>query len=181
MQRILWLLLLFSQGAFSQSADYILLKKKNRVVQTFFKGSHIEFVTTRGAYRDAQIRDIRNDSIFLQEYLIKRVPTTLGFFIIDTAGSFSYKYHYKEIGSFGKTNKKFNVLNSGSSLFSGGLLITLASGVSYIANKKKFSPGLAAAGVGLGGLGYLTVKAAGKPIVPGKRKYKLEYINISAK
>lgn len=175
-------MLLLSGGiACAQSADFIVLKRKGRTVKTFYKGSNIEFLTTGGAYRDALIRNIRNDSIFLQEFLIRRIPTTLGFYITDTAGSFSYAYNYKEIYHFGKENKGFNVSGSGAALMGGGALLTLASGVSYLVDKSKFSPGLLAAAVGLGGLGYVMSKSGSKGITVGKKGYTIEYINISAK
>lgn len=181
MFRILFILLFFAGASYGQSADFIVLKKKGRNVQTFFKGGHIEFQTITGAYRDAQIRDIRNDSIFLQEFLVNRVFTTLGFYVNDTAGSYSYQYSYKDIYRFGKDNKKFNVNGSGAALMGGGILLTLASGVSYIADKDKFSPELLAAAVGLGGIGYLLSKAGSKGIVVGKKHYTIEYIHVSAK
>lgn len=181
MRNFLFILLFASNFSYGQSADFIVLKRKGKTVQTFFKGSHIEFITAAGAYRNAEINDIKSDSIFLQEFLVRRVLTTLGFFINDTAGSFRFQYSYKDIYRFGKENKKFNVNGSGAALLGGGLLLTLASGVSYIADKDKFSPGLLAAAVGLGGLGYLMTKSGSKGIVPGKRHYTLEYIHVSAK
>ncbi len=164
----------------AQSNDFIILKKKSTTIKTFFKGSQIEFITTNGAYRNAVINEIRNDSIFLKEYIINRIPTTLGFYIDDTIGSYHYAYHYTEIYKFNKSNKKFNVGGSGAALLGGGLLITLASGVVYIADKEKFSPSLLAAGAGLGALGFLISKKSGKGITVGKNKYSLQYITISS-
>jgi hypothetical protein len=174
-------LVLTSNIAAAQSADFIVLKKKGRVVQTFFKGSHIEFMTSGGAYRNALINNIKNDSIFLQEFLVNRIFTTLGYFVLDTVGSFRFAYNYKEIHQFGRQHKKFNLLNSGSSLFSGGILLTLGSGISYLGNKNKFSPQLLIAGAGLGTIGYFLAKKAAKPIVVGKRNYTIEYLNVAAK
>ncbi len=181
MHKILFAILFFSQSALAQSADFILLKRKDRTVKTFFKGSQIAFQTTGGAYRDAVIKDLRNDSIFLREYIINHVPTTLGFIIMDTVGSYSYAYHYKEIKTFGITYKKFNLTGSGAALFSGGLLLTLASGVSYLGNKKKFSPQLLIAGAGLGTAGYFLSKKGSKGIVVGRRNYSLKYMSVSAR
>lgn len=181
MFRILLILLLFTNASSAQTADFIVLKKKGRNVQTFFRGGHIEFQTVNGAYRDAQIRDIRNDSIFLQEFLVSRVFTTLGYFVNDTLGSYSYQYSYKDIYRFGRENKKFNVAGSGAALMGGGALLTLASGVSFLADRKKFSPQLLLAAVGLGGIGYLLSKSGSKGIVVGKRHYTIEYIHVSAK
>ena len=64
--RIIIVLLLFLMPVFTiaQSADFIILKKKGKTVKMFYKGSNIEFITTLGAYKNAVINDIKNDSIF---------------------------------------------------------------------------------------------------------------------
>lgn len=178
MKKLLYILLLFPLVTSAQSSDFIILKKKNKTIRNIFAGSNIEFMTTRGAYRDALINAIKNDSIYLQEFVVNRVPTTFGSYMLDTVGSFRYAYHYNEIGSFGpKKQKGFNVSGSGAALMGGGALLTLASGVSYLADKEKFSPGLLAAAVGLGGLGYLMNSSAGKGMVIGK-KYRLQYMKM---
>lgn len=165
----------------AQPSDFIILKKKNKTIQTFYAGKNIEFVTTAGVYRNAFITRIKNDSIFLQEFLVRQIPSTLGFFITDTTGSFHYAYHYTQVKSFGKENKHFNVSGSGAALLGGGVLLALGSGVVYLVDRPKFSPGLLAASTGLAGLGYLMVKAGNKRIIIGKNNYKLKYMNMSAK
>ena len=163
----------------AQTADFIILKKKNKTISIFYKNSNIEFVTTQGAYRNAVINDIKNDSVFLQEFLISRRPTTLGFFVIDTLGSFRYAYNYKEIYHFGQENKKFNLAGSGATLLGGGILISLASAVVYAADNKNFSPALLAAGAGLAGVGYLMSKGANQGITIGKKHYRLQYMSTN--
>ena len=177
---IKWFLLslfLFSTAAYSQQADFIVLKKNQKTVKNFYSGTHIEFVATNGAYRNALITRIKNDSLYLQEFIVYRMPTTLGTYILDTTGSFSYAYHYNQIKSFGKPQKGFNVGGSGAALMGGGVLLVLASGVSYLIDKDQFSPELLVAAVGLAGIGYIMNKAAAKRIVIGK-KYKLQYISL---
>jgi hypothetical protein len=168
---------MFSSTAYCQKADFIMLKKKQKTVKNFYSGTHIEFVATNGAYRNALITGIKNDSLFLQEFIVYRMPTTLGTYILDTTGSFSYTYHYNQIKSFGKPQKGFNVGGSGAALLGGGALLVLASGVSYLIDKDQFSPELLGAAVGLAGIGYIMNKAAAKRIVIGK-KYKLQYISL---
>ena len=163
----------------AQPSDFIILKKKNKTVKIFYKESQIEFVTINGVHRNALIKDIRNDSIFLQEFLINRIPTSLGFYVIDTVGSFRYAYNYNQIYHFGQENKKFNVAGSGATLLGGGALITLASGVVYLADNKNFSPTLLAAGAGLAAVGYFLSKGSNKGITIGKKHYRLLYINAN--
>jgi hypothetical protein len=178
MKYSLALLLLLSSFTYAQPSDFIILKKKDRPVKYFYAGSQIEFVTTSNAYRNALITAIRNDSIYLQEFLVHRVPTVYGSFINDTVGSFRYTYHYKQIASFGKHHKGFNVSGSGAALLGGGILLTVASGVSYIADKERFSPELLVAAVVLGTAGYFMSRAGRNGMVVGK-KYKVQYMNMT--
>ncbi len=178
MKWLLTLLLLIPFFGFTQSSDFIILKKGNRAVRYFYTGTHIEFVSTNDAYRDALITAIKNDSIYLQEFYVLRMPTTYGGFILDTAGSFRYTYHYNQVKSFGKKQKRgFNVSGSGAALLGGGILLTLASGVSYLADKDKFSPQLLGAAVALATAGYFMSRSGSKGIVIGK-KYTLQYMNM---
>ena len=180
MRIVILILLIFAGIAVkAQSSDFIILKKKNKTVKLFYKGDNIEFITTSGAYRSALINVIKNDSIFLQEFLINRIPTTLGFYVIDTVGSFRYAYNYNEIYHFGQENKKFNLAGSGAALIGGGTLLTLASGVVYLVDNKNFSPTLLAAGAGLAAVGYLMSKGSNKGITIGKKHYRLQYINTN--
>ncbi len=167
------------QNIIAQTSDILVLKKNSKSIARYYSGSHISFTTTNGAYRDAEITQIKKDSIYLQEFLIRRLPTTLGFYILDTAGSFRFVYHYNQIKNMGQPgNKNFNVSGSGAALLGGGILLTLASGVVYIADKEKFSPALLGAAVGLGAVGYLMSKAGSKGIIIGKRGYQFQYINM---
>lgn len=162
----------------AQSNDFFSLRKKDRVVRTYFVGEHISFVATNGAFRDAEITAIKHDSIYLQEFRVNRIPTTYGGYILDTAGSFRYAYNYREIHAFGKKQKGFNIGRSGIALFGGGSVLTLASLAVLAINKEKFSPLLFFGGLGGVALGYVMGKAANTPIVIGKKHYSIEYTNL---
>lgn len=132
----------------AQTNDFITLRKKDRVIRTYFVGEHISFLTSNGAFRDAEITAVKNDSIYLQEFLTRKIPTTYGGYILDTAGSFRYAYNYREIHAFGKKQKGFDIGRSGIALFGGGSVLTLASLAVLAINKDKFSPLLFSAGLG---------------------------------
>jgi hypothetical protein len=181
MKIILPLLLLFSAACFSQSPDFILLKKKNKTLQTIFAGKDISITTKSGAYINAHINGIKNDSLFLQEYILRYLPTTIGTYILDTAGSYRYQFHYNQIKAIGRKEKKgFNTKGSGASLFGGGVLLTLASGVVYLVDRKNFSAPLLIASAALGTIGYFLASSGGGGLVIGK-KYKLVYMDMSNK
>lgn len=153
------------------------------MVQTFYSGTNISMTAESGAFINAQINGIKNDTLYLQEFIIRYLPTTFGTYIIDTAGSFHYKYHYNQIAAIGKKERtNFNVKGSGAALLGGGAVLALASGVVYIADRQKFSAPLLIAAVGLGTIGYFMAKGkkGGSGMLIGK-KYRLVYMNMSNK
>ena len=170
---------MFSSAAIAQPSDFIILKKRNKTVSNIYAGSNFEFTTKSGAYRNGLLKRIYNDSILVQEFQVRHIPTTVGGVIYDTIGSFSYSYHYLDIHTLGRQRKGFNVSGSGSALMGGSALLIVASGVSYLADRDKFSPELLWVSVGLGGVGYLLSKAGSKGTVIGKKGYALQYIDAT--
>ena len=183
MKFLLPILLFIQVASFAQSADFILLKKKNKTIETFYSGGNIAFTTDRGSFINATINGIKNDTLFLQEFIIRYQPTTIGTYIIDTLGSYHYTYHYNQVAAIGRRERtNFNTRGSGAALLVGGVVLTLASGVVYIADRSKFSAPLLLASVGLGTIGYFMAKGRknGGAMVIGK-KYRLVYMNMSNK
>jgi len=179
MKFILPLLIFFSTASFAQQADFLVLKKKNKGIGTYFAGGNIEFTAESGAHISALINAIKNDTIYLQEFVVRMLPTVFGTYILDTAGSYHYKYHYNQIKAIGKQERKnFNLSGSGAALLGGGTVLTLASGVVYLADREKFSAPLLFASMGLGVVGYFLCKDRTHGMTIGK-KYKLEYMDMS--
>jgi hypothetical protein len=166
--------LIISIQSFAQSSDFILFKNKDRTMATWFTGTDIRFTDKNGAYLEGKIIAIRNDSIFLKQYIIRQLPTQLGIYILDTT-YYYYQNHYNQVKAIGKSGRHFDWAASGGVLMGGGILLTVASGVVYLADNKKFSPELLIAAVGLTGVGYLLSRQAGKGMVIGK-KYSLLYV-----
>jgi hypothetical protein len=181
MKIFLPLLILFSFTATAQNADFIYLKKKNKTIKTIYAGNQISITTVSGAYITALVNGIKNDTLYLQEFIVNYLPTTLGTYIKDTAGSYRYQFHYNQIKAIGKQQKRgFNARGSGASLFGGGLLLTVASAVVYLVDREHFSAPLLIASAALGTLGYFWARGGGDGITIGK-KYKLVYMDMSNK
>ena len=179
MNRIFLLIfLLTSQQIFAQSSDVILLKKKNKTIKRYFAGTDIDITTNTGAYVNGTITKIKNDSLFLKQYVVRQIPTQLGVFVLDTVTTYYYQYHYNQVKAIGKTGRRFNFSASAASLVGGGLLLTVANGIVYLVDRDKFSPSLMIASVSLTAIGFVMAKTSGKGMVIGK-KYSLVYLGIS--
>jgi len=88
MKVLLTVLCFFATSIQAQQADFILLKKHNKTVATFYSGMHISFTTTNGAYlNDAFINGIKADTLYVQQFIVQYLPTNIGTYIIDTVGS----------------------------------------------------------------------------------------------
>lgn len=180
MKFLLPLLLVFTTNCFAQSADFLILKKKDRTIATYFAGSNIAFVTTTGAGIDAYIYAIKHDTLYLQQFIVQRALTTFGTYFLDTVGSYHYSYHYSQIAGIGHQKKEnFNWRGSGGALLSGGILLTLGSGVVYLADREKFSAPLLLSSIGLGTLGYFLAKGKSDILTIGK-KYRLLYMGATS-
>ncbi len=176
MKLLLPLLLFFSISSIAQSSDFLLLKKRGKTVHSYYAGTQIEFLSNTGAYLNAQITELKKDSLYLQEFIIQKMITKFGFYVIDTLGSYRYRFHYNQIVAIGpKKEKGFSWSGSGAGLIGGSALLSLANLVVLVADKSSFSPGLFVASLGLGGLGYLISKTSHQPLKIGK-KYRLLYM-----
>jgi hypothetical protein len=94
---LLWLISLQGQGQ-SQLGDIITIRKPNgRTVQTFTKGSPIEFIDPSGRKVAGRIQDIQRDSVFLIQMDVRTLYSQTGAVIIDTVGGWTSAYHYREM------------------------------------------------------------------------------------
>jgi hypothetical protein len=171
--------ILISCSAAAQSPDMLLLKKKGLIIATYSSGDHISFTMSNGAFVDGDIVRLQNDTIYVKEYSIKEVMTVLGTVVPDTVNAYQLQYSYKDIVSFPKNNRRFDITASGTSLLTGGILLTVASGVVYLSDRTKYSPGLLIAGVSLGFIGYIMNRLNHNEMKIGK-KYTLYYLSPSS-
>lgn len=181
MQKIIALisLLLIGNAAFSQTGDFIVIKKNNQTVKTFFTGSNARFKTISGQWFDGNIIDIRNDSLFFREVIVQQVPTPWGVPRLDTMTTFVRRIYYKDIIAIPKRSESFTYIKNGVLLMvlGGGYagLNIINSGYQHYApfGKDNLPNLLTAAGVF--GVGKLMQKRH-KPYVQIGGKYSMRYI-----
>ena len=165
----------------SQPSDFIILKKDQRTIKSFFAGSNIAFDTNGGSY-SGLITSVKKDSLFINQYDIRQVPTNLGIYVLDTVATYRLAFNYKDIIKiYNQKTKGFNWAASGGSLFGGGVLITAVGLGTWVFTKPgtqyHASPVLVGAGAALAGIGYLLLKSNGSKYSIGK-KYKIEYVRV---
>jgi hypothetical protein len=174
------ILLLFVHAACAQSSDFLVLKKNKKTIRSYFASSYIVFRTQNGGEFNVQIERISKDSLHVIEYLIVQVPTRLGVYVLDTAARYRYRFHVNEIKSIHLDKRGFNFARSGSTLMGGALLLTVATGISYIVDRKRANVNLMLAGLGLGVAGYFISRLQTTNYVIG-RKYQLKYVSTQTR
>jgi len=171
----------FIATVLSQPSDFLIIKKGQRTVKSFFAGSHIGFETDKGFY-EGQINAIQKDSLFLTQFDIRQVMTTLGFYTVDTIASYRLSFSYKDIIKIPIQKRRgFDLASSGGSLFGGGVLITAFGLGTWIFTKSGSryyaSPTLVISAAALAAVGYLLMRSNSSKYTIGK-KYRLEYIKV---
>jgi len=181
MKYALFLVLFFSDYLVAQNSDFIILKKKGKTSASWFAGRNIAFTTKSGAFINAYINEIKNDTLYLQEFIVQQSLTSFGTYFYDTVGSYHYKFHYNQLKAIGRESKRnFDWKGSGGVLLGGGTLLTIGSGIVYLADRKKFSAPLMLASAGLATIGYFLAKGKSNTMTIGG-KYELIYMNMQNK
>lgn len=175
--------LFFLHPGKAQPSDILVLKKNFKTIKTYFPGTEININTNEGYY-DGTITSIRKDSVFLNHYDIRQIPSSFGIYFLDTVATYRYSINYKNIIALNKpyNSKKFNRSGSGGALFGGGILLTTVGLGTWLFAKPNTryhaSPYLIGSSAVLAGLGYLLIKSGNKGMTIGK-KYSLDYIRVN--
>lgn len=181
MTRILIILTLMSLPAMALAqGDMLLLKKKGKVIRSYYPGSTIYF-DIGGGPQKATIYQLKNDSLFLVQYQVRQVMTTLGTQRPDTVNSYRYGFGYDEIVKLIEPARGWDWHSAGTVLFGGGTLLTTAGLLTWVLAKKDSRyyarPEFVAVSAALAGIGYLLLQTnSGKHFAIGK-KYSLQYIS----
>lgn len=171
---------MYAEGV-SQPSDFIVVKKDQRTIKSFFAGSNITFQTDAGYY-SGQITSIKKDSLFINQYDVRQVPTNLGVYVLDTVATYRLAFNYRDITNIENQKRKgFDWAASGGSLFGGGILITAVGLGTWIFAKPgtqyHASPVLVISGAALAGIGYLLLRSKSNKYRIGK-KYQVAYVRV---
>lgn len=161
------------------SLDMVVLRnKQNRTVKSYFTGIPITFADRTGQVVSGTIKRVSSDSIFIQQYDIRRVATMWGTQIQDTVGLYIMKFHPNEIVWIKKNRSSIEPIRNGSVFMIGGLGYALLHtfNAAYLGEPVLWS-NLAIAG-GAVAAGYVMKKLRSNRYTIG-RKYTLNYINAT--
>ncbi len=184
MKLLLTVLLLTSFSYSFAQSDLLVLKQRKQTIQTWVPGSLINFQFSSKQWIQGIIKTIRNDSILIEQIVIRQVPNQFGFPTIDTAKLGILKLHVNEIYGIPKRG-------SGGDIFTNGTLLQLGSGGyiflnlinSLIRNEQVFSSvnltriGIAGAVFAVGSL----LQASHKTYIQLGKKYTMQTLNTSGK
>ena len=91
-------MILFSNAAFSQMSDYIIVRKPNgQVIKSYSPGLRIAMQMENGNYVQGPIIKIVHDSIYIRTYDIRQFLTSLGVTRVDTFRTLLEGFGIKEI------------------------------------------------------------------------------------
>jgi hypothetical protein len=107
------------------SCDILLLRKGTKVLEKYFAERPITFYTTDGMPVSGKINCIKNDSIYLVNYQVRRVQTAEGGIRMDTTGKYRLNFSIANIGSFPAGRQP------GKNIVTDGTLLVLA-GAGYL-------------------------------------------------
>lgn len=191
-QFLLFILLVFvSDLVFSQQSDFIVLKKRNnRTLRTYYPGAFISAVTLTNFQVNGFIKDIRNDSVIIEQQEKQLFATDYGS-VLDTL-VYTIVIDYREIKQFNYQKNQGWGGNNGGFVQVALPKIMMIGGVGFIVlelvntayrgdsldDKKKWGAiGIAA---GVAAAGFLLQKAQKRDKKVGK-KYKVVYIKANKK
>ena len=180
----------FPLVALAQPSDYIVLKKKNnRTLKTYFPGTFISAVTYTGFNLNGIIKEIRNDSVFIEQQEVRQVPTQFGVPALDTL-VYTIRLHYQEIRGFSYGISRPGAGGGRSSglipsvLMAGGAGFIILELVNTAYRGESLSDGnkltLLAIAAGVAATGFLWKQLQKRSSRAGK-KYKVIYVNMAPK
>jgi len=175
--KLIFIFLLLSK--ISAAQDFIVLKKKSRVIQTWFTGQHIYAQLNNGSWINALINKIQSDTLYLQPFSTPIVLNRFGMPVTDTVFYGMIKISPNSLHAFPK-NESVPYVKNGLLLQLGGggylllnVINTLSNNEPVFGSKNISKISLAAAVLAIGTIIHATHKSG---YIIGK-KYHIEYIS----
>lgn len=105
----------------AQGSDVLLLKKGNgKTLKTITAGTFISFRSTSGRYVEGTINHIKDDTLYINDFDVRRAYTMWGTSVLDTVSQFMLRFHFNEIESILKERQGFEFVKNGTLFIIGG-------------------------------------------------------------
>lgn len=165
----------------AQAGDIVVIRKNGQGIKTFMKGLYTTFKTSTGYWVNAYISDIKNDSVYFKEVIVRQVPTQWGVSRLDTMATIITGLHYLDIVAIPKKRAPFSFIKNGTLFMAAGggyvaLNIVNSAILHYPIFSKQNTPALLT-GIAVFGIGKLMHKLHKNVISVGKT-YSIHYIKI---
>ena len=167
-------------SSFGQS-DFFQLKKRDKVLKTWYKDNYIYLQLKNDQWVNAVIYKIQDDSLYLRPYVVQTYVNRLGLNFLDTTFYGLMTVHINNIRAFPKEDEAFSYVKNGLifDIAGGGYLLlnvinTLSDGDQVFGSDNIAKISIAAGVLALGVVLGLTHKST---YIIGK-KYHLEYISV---
>jgi len=175
---VLFIFLLITAETIAQgnASDMVVLRnKQNHTIKSYFSGMPIDFGDRGGREVSGIVRKIEHDTLYIQQYDIRRGYTQWGTSVMDTITSYLLRYHFNEITWIRKPHKGFEFVRDGSIFIVGGTAYMLLHVINaaYLKEPVVASTMAIAGGIAVGGV---IMKKLRKNRYKIGKKYKMVYI-----
>lgn len=162
----------------AQPSDFLSLhNKKGLTVKTFLPGSSIVFGDVSGQTTSGIIKKMMHDSLFVEQYDLRRAYDRWGFSVIDTVTRYTLKFHYKDIKWILKPSRSFGFIRNGSIFMIGGTAYTFLHLFNSINKKEPINGITIVTSTSIAAFGWILHKLYKPHYIVGK-KYSLTYIKM---
>jgi len=179
MNRCKFILVFILLSKLCTAQDFIVLKKKSKVIQTWFSGQHIYVQINNGSWINALINKIQLDTLYLQPFATPVVFNRFGMPITDTVFYGSMHVNVANLHAFPR-NESLPYVRNGLILQLGGggylllnIINTLSNNQPVFGSKNISKLSIAAAVLAIGTIIHKTHK----PYYIIGKKYQVEYIS----
>ena len=157
--------------------DMVILKnKQSKTIKTYFNGMTIDMYA-EGRNVNGLIRKVRDDSIFLQFYDVRKAYTMWGTSVLDTVTSYLTPYAINDIKWIRKPAAKFEFVRDGTLFMLGGTAYMVLHVVNAAYLKQPVIGSTMAIAGGIAVTGFVMHKLRKRKYVVGKG-YELKYVSM---
>lgn len=176
--RLAFIALFIPAAIAAQQSDFISLKKKNRTIKSYFKGSAFEFVHRNGSGISGYINRIYKDTLHMYVYDIRMTPTYWGTRVADTVGRINLKFGLNEIAAIPKPRMGFEFVRNGTLFMIGGVGYAFLHTFNGLIQKAKIHPSTLAVSGGVALIGF-GMRKLRKYYYPIGKKYTISYVQLN--